>query len=92
MGSIKETIESGCRNMPRTGIHMIVIKFISSVNREIILSYFICCIRKLGRELFIKHQCFIFAYVGKLKPLLLGVQYCFWTLCIVDRACFAFSI
>lgn len=47
MGSIKETNESGCRNMPGTGIHMIVVAFISSINREIILSYYIYCIRKV---------------------------------------------
>lgn len=35
MGSIKETNESGCRNMPRTGIHMIVVEFISRISREI---------------------------------------------------------
>lgn len=35
MGSIKETNESGCRNMPGTGIHMIV-EFISSNNGEVI--------------------------------------------------------
>lgn len=29
MGSIKETNESGCRNMPETGINMIVVEFIS---------------------------------------------------------------
>lgn len=40
MDSIKETNESGCRNMPGTGIHMIVVEFISSINREIILSYY----------------------------------------------------
>lgn len=47
MGSIKETNESGCRNMPGTGTHMIVVAFISSINREIILSYYIYCIRKV---------------------------------------------
>ena len=36
MGSIKETNESGCRNMPGTGIHMIVVEFISRISREII--------------------------------------------------------
>lgn len=46
MGSIKETNEPGCRNMPGTGIQMIVIAFISSISREIILSYYIYCIRK----------------------------------------------
>lgn len=39
MGSIKETNESGCRNMPGTGIHMIV-EFISSVIREIVFKLF----------------------------------------------------
>lgn len=51
MGSIKETNESGCRNMPGTGIHMIVVAFISSINREIILSYSYTVLGKL-RELF----------------------------------------
>lgn len=45
MGSMKETNESGCRNMPGTGIYMIVIEFISSINREI-LSYCRYYIRK----------------------------------------------
>lgn len=40
MGSIKETNESGCRNMLGTGIHMIVVEFISSINGEIIFKLF----------------------------------------------------
>lgn len=46
MGSIKETNESGCRSMPGPGICMIVLEFISSVNRET-LSYYIYCVRKV---------------------------------------------
>lgn len=52
MGSIKETNESGCRNMPGTGIPMIVVAFISSINREIILSYYIYCTRKVEENSF----------------------------------------
>lgn len=55
MGSIKETNESGCRNMPGTGIHMIVVAFISSINREIILSYYIYCIRKVEENSFLQN-------------------------------------
>lgn len=47
MGSIKETNESGCRSVPGTGIHMIVVEFISGISRGIILSYYIYCIRKV---------------------------------------------
>lgn len=46
MGSIKETNESGCRNMPGTGIQMIV-EFISSINREIKLLHTYTVLRKL---------------------------------------------
>lgn len=46
MGSIKETNESGCRNMPGTGIQMIV-EFISSINREIKLLHTYTALRKL---------------------------------------------
>lgn len=55
MGSIKETNESGCRNMPGIGIHMIVVAFISSINREIILSYYIYCIRKVEENSFLQN-------------------------------------
>lgn len=34
MGSMKETNESGCRNMPGTGIHMIVIVFPVSIGKS----------------------------------------------------------
>lgn len=40
MGSIKETNESECRNMPGTGLHMIVVEFISSIIREIVFKLF----------------------------------------------------
>lgn len=69
MGSIKETNESGCRNMPGTGIHMIVVEFISSINREIIFKFCHILYQESRVECFIKLQCFIFAYIEKLQLL-----------------------
>lgn len=71
MGSIKETNESGCRNMPETGIHVIVVEFISSINREIILSYYIFCIRKVEENSLHKASLLYFC-LHKLKLLLFG--------------------
>lgn len=63
MGSIKETNKSGCRNMPGAGIHMIVVEFISRTSKEIILTYYIYCIRKVEENTFLPHAsrlCFCF--------------------------------
>lgn len=78
MGSIKETNESGCRSMPGPGICMIVLEFISSVNRET-LSYYIYCIRKVENSSSSSFHAFYFIFADmKLKPLLGELSIVIW--------------
>lgn len=83
MGSFKETNESGCRNMPGIGIHMIVVEFISSSSREIILSYYIYYISKVEENSFLHKASMLYFCLHKknLKknsnPCHLGAQYCY---------------
>ena len=89
MGSFKETNESGCRNMPGTGIYMIVVEFISSSSREIILSYYIYYISKVEENSFLHKASMLYFCLHKIKKLKKKFQTpVIWELSIVIWALF----